>query len=74
MDMTLSHIDEQTAQSQAVAAGFATVELYVQDLIDRDAERLAILEGVDDYRAGRFRPFEEFDREFRQRNGLSPRT
>ncbi len=33
----------------------------------------AIQSGLDDMYAGRTRPFEEFDREFRQRHGLPPR-
>jgi hypothetical protein len=34
----------------------------------------AIMEGWADIQAGRCRPFEEFDLEFRQRNGLPPRV
>ncbi len=33
----------------------------------------AIQRGLDDMYAGRTRPIEEFDREFRQRHGLPPR-
>ncbi len=33
----------------------------------------AILAGMADIEAGRCRPIEEFDAEFRQRNGLPPR-
>ena len=36
----------------------------------RDAEVLAIQEGIDDMEAGRTMPLREFDREFRLRNGL----
>ncbi len=57
-------------QSQAVSAGFASVEEYVATLLDRDAERVAIRAGLEAMQAGRVRPFEEFDREFRSRNGL----
>lgn len=71
--MELRSLDPQAITSQAAAAGFASVELYVQSLIERDAERLAILEGLEAAKKGRVRPFEEFDREFRQRNGLAPR-
>jgi putative addiction module CopG family antidote len=42
----------------------------VAALESRDAEVLAIQEGIEDMEAGRVRPFREFDREFRQRNGL----
>jgi predicted transcriptional regulator len=36
----------------------------------RDEERAAIQEGLDAMHAGRVRPFEEFDREFRSSNGI----
>ena len=36
----------------------------------RELEVVAIQEGIDDMEAGRVRPFREFDRDFRQRNGL----
>lgn len=72
--MPLEHFNETTVQSQAAAAGFATVELYIQSLLDRDAERLAVQEGVDAFQAGRHRSFEDFDREFRAKNGMAPRA
>jgi hypothetical protein len=34
----------------------------------------AIRAGLDDIEAGRVRPFEEFDREFRRKHGLTPRS
>ena len=37
----------------------------------REQEVAAIQEGIKDMEAGRVRPFREFDREFRLRNGLS---
>lgn len=69
--MQLDGFNEQIVRDQALAAGFARVELYVQDLLDRDAERLAIQEGIDALEAGRVADFDEFDREFRERNGVS---
>jgi putative addiction module CopG family antidote len=39
-------------------------------LESRDAEVLAIQEGIDDMEAGRVTPLRDFDREFRRRNGL----
>lgn len=33
----------------------------------------AIQQGLDDWSAGRTRPFEEFDRAFREQHGLPPR-
>jgi hypothetical protein len=68
--MQLDGFNEQIVRDQAVAAGYASVELYVQDLLDRDAERLAIQEGIDALNAGRVMEFDAFDREFRLRNGI----
>ena len=68
--MQLDGFNEQFVRDQALAADFARVELYVQDLLDRDAERLAIQEGIDALGAGRVRHFDEFDRAFRERNGI----
>ncbi len=40
---------------------------------EEEAESLvAIRQGFDDMYAGRTRPFDEFDREFRERHGLPP--
>ncbi len=72
--MELNQFNESDIQSQAVAAGFATVELYIQDLLERDVDRLAIQKGIDALEAGQHRPFDEFDREFRERNGLASRS
>jgi hypothetical protein len=66
--------NDADAQAQAGTAGFATVELYLQSLLDRDADRLAIREGVTAYQAGRHRPFDEFDREFQEKHSIAPRT
>lgn len=60
-----------TIQHQATAAGFASVEHYVQDLLERDRERLAIQEGIDAANEGRVQDFDEFDREFRTKNGIT---
>ena len=57
--------NESELRDRAAAAGFSSVSDYVQMLIDRDADRIAILEGIAAANAGRVRPFEEFDREFR---------
>lgn len=71
--MELNQFNDPVVQSQAVSAGFATVELYIQNLLERDAERLVIQKGVDALEAGKHRPFDEFDREFRAKHGLAPR-
>lgn len=72
--MEFNQFNESALRSQAVAAGFATVELYIQNLLERDADRLAIQKGIDSLESGKHRPFEEFDREFREKNGMAPRT
>lgn len=41
---------------------------------ERQATVRAIQLGLDDMHAGRTRPVEEFDREFRERHGLPPRS
>jgi predicted transcriptional regulator len=65
---------DRDIKSQANAAGFATVEDYVMTLLDRDAERVAIQEGIDDMNAGRMQPWEEVDAEIRREFGFPPRT
>ena len=64
--------DDRDLQKQAVAAGFANLEEYVVTLLDRDAERVALQTGVSAMKAGRMKSFDEFDAEFRERNGLTP--
>ena len=71
--METSSFDTAAVQSQAVAAGFATVEQYIQSLLDRDANRLAIQKGVEALEAGQHRSFDEFDQAFRKRNDLPRR-
>jgi predicted transcriptional regulator len=65
---------DRDIKAQAIAAGFATVEDYVRTLLDRDAERVAIQEGIDDMNAGRMQPWEEVDAEIRREFGFPPRT
>lgn len=55
---------------QCVEAGFATLEDYLYSLLLQDRERLAIQQGRADVEAGRVRPFEEFDQEFRKKHGI----
>ena len=40
----------------------------------REETLVAIRQGLADVEAGPVRPFEDFDREFRQRHGLTPRS
>lgn len=72
--MTIQLPNDRDYQAQAVAAGYASLDDYVVTLLDRDAERVAIQQGIDDMRAGRMRPFDEFDAELQQEFGLSPQA
>ncbi|WP_437186718.1 hypothetical protein SH668x_000068 [Planctomicrobium sp. SH668] len=65
---------DRDVKSQAIAAGFATVEDYLMTLLDRDAERIAIQAGLDDIAAGRMHPWEEVNAEIRREFGFDPRT
>ena len=70
--MQINVPDSTNIQGQAIAAGFANVDEYVLNLIERDKDRFAIQEGLDAMRDGRARSFEEFDAEFRQEHGIPP--
>jgi hypothetical protein len=69
--MTFEQFNDQTIQNQALAAGFATVDLYIQNLIERDAEVLAIKEGIAAMEAGDVQDFVEFARQFRAKNNIA---
>jgi hypothetical protein len=81
MSDTLSQIDDfRRYAEQRVAAGEKrTVAELFDDWLedgrseaDREADLRAIEESLRDIDAGNLgRPFEEFDREFRERNGLT---
>lgn len=55
---------------QSAEAGFPNLEDYLHSLLERDRNRLACLKGIQDVEAGRVRPFEEFDVEFRKKHGI----
>ena len=59
------------ARRQSIAAGFANVQEYVNSLLSKDRDRIAIRKGYEDVQAGRTRPFSEFDAEMRQKLGMS---
>lgn len=54
------------------ALGLWEYENQTED--ERQENHRAIQQGLDDIWAGRVRPFEEFDHEFRQKHGLPPRS
>jgi len=62
-------------QRQVATGAFATPDDVLREALaalrSREEDVLAIQEGIDDMEAGRVMPLREFDREFRQRNGLS---
>ena len=58
---------------QSIAAGFVDVEQYINSLVERDRERLAIQQGLDSLAMAEVSSFDEFDREFRIRHSLVAR-
>ena len=57
----------------SIAAGFANVDQFVNSLLRKERERLAIQAGIDAMDAGQVTDFAVFDREFREKNGLKSR-
>lgn len=57
----------------SIAAGFADVEQYIFNLVERDRERLAIEKGLNSLALGQVSSFEDFDRDFRIRHTLAAR-
>lgn len=66
--MQIEISNEAVAMRTAIAAGFQTVEEFVNNLVKREADLLALKEGIADADAGNTRSFDEFDKEFRRRN------
>ncbi len=68
-------VNAQLANGGAMLTPAEVLELWeVQDHTDDEREETlaAIREGLRDADEGRVRPFEEFDREFRRKHGLTP--
>lgn len=55
---------------QSLAAGYASVEMYVHRLVIQDRERLVIEQGIEAMKQGRVRHFDDFDHEFRLRHNV----
>jgi hypothetical protein len=72
--MSSGILNRPEVEAQALAAGYATVEDYLLMLLDKDAERLALEQGLADWRAGRVRPFETFDAELRRDFRFEPQA
>jgi hypothetical protein len=69
-------IDEQLANGGAMLTPTEVLDLWeIQNPTDQEREETlaAIRQGLKDADEGRLRPFEEFDREFRQKHGLTPK-
>ncbi len=54
----------------SLAAGFASVDQFIHNLLRKERERLAIQEGIDAMASGNITDFSAFDHEFREKNGL----
>ena len=57
----------------SIAAGFANVDQFVNSLLRKERERLAIQAGIDAMDTGQVTDFAVFDHEFREKNGLKSR-
>lgn len=67
-------LSERVQQRVAANAGATEIDVIRRalDSLDwRDDERRAVQEGVDAWRAGETQPFEEFDADFRIKNGIA---
>jgi len=70
-------VDKQLANGGAIMTLDECLGLWdVENQSDqeRDETLAEVLQGLEDLRAGRVRPFEEFDREFRKTHHLPPRS
>jgi predicted transcriptional regulator len=61
---------QQRVQASPGASEADVIRAALDSLDWREAERAAIAHGLEAMQAGRVRPFEEFDREFRARHGM----
>ncbi len=61
----------EDAERLSRAAGFASVEHYILNLIRQDQERLAIQAGIDAFESGDVQDLEQFDAEFRTRHKVT---
>jgi putative addiction module CopG family antidote len=62
-------------QRQIAAGGYSSHDELLREALAalryREEEVRAIQQGIDDMEAGRVTPLEDFDREFRRRNGIA---
>ena len=72
--MRIQIANEADALHVAKAAGFESVEAYVNRMIKEAYDLEAVQEGIADVQAGRVTPLAEFDKKFREQMGFSRRT
>ncbi len=72
--MQIQIFNEAAAIQAATAAGFSTVEEYVNQTIKQAADIEAIRVGIEDTRAGRMVRIEEFDNAFREEMHFAKRV
>jgi hypothetical protein len=69
--MTIQLQLDDDVKRQSVDAGFASVEEYLHNLLQRDRNRLAILKRIQAADSGHAQHFEDFDQEFRAKHGIN---
>jgi len=72
--MQIQIFNEAAAILAATAAGFTSVEEYVNQTIKQAADLEAIRIGFEDVRAGRVLQLEEFDKAFREELNFAKRA
>ncbi len=58
----------------AAGAGANAADVITRAIENMNADRMAIQEGIDAYKAGDFEPLEDFDRRYREEHGIVPKT
>jgi DNA-binding transcriptional regulator YdaS (Cro superfamily) len=74
LNMQIQVFNEEVAIQVATAAGFNSVEEYVNQLIKQAADLEAIRLGIEDARSGRVSPLVDFDTAFREEMAFARRT
>ncbi len=72
--MQITVPDNDKLQNQAIAAGFVSLEQYIIELLVRDADRIAIQQGLDDIKVGRVTSAVEVEANIHKDFGLPLKT
>ena len=72
--MQVQIVHEAAAIKLAAEAGSSSVEEYVNQTIKQAADLAAIRVGIEDVRAGRMTPLDEFDKAFREEMNFAKRA